>query len=101
MRPPGVKNNWSDYKDDRTDFIIRHVLPNYDVVSFQESFGFGSRCKDRLVRAAREMGYNYHVESGRKYPWQIAVDGGLLVLSRFPIRDSRLIEYPRGRHSDW
>ncbi|KAI8579798.1 hypothetical protein K450DRAFT_240382 [Umbelopsis ramanniana AG] len=101
MRPPGVKNNWSDYKDDRTDFIIRHVLPNYDVVSFQESFGFGSRRKDHLIRAAREMGYNHHVESGRKYPWQIAVDGGLLVLSRFPIKDSRLIEYPRGRHSDW
>jgi hypothetical protein len=101
MRPPGVKNNWSDFKDDRTDFIIRHVLPHYDVVSFQESFGFGSRRKDYLIRAAREMGYNYHVESDRKYPWQIAVDGGLLVLSRFPIKDSQTIEYPRGRHSDW
>lgn len=101
MRPPGIKNNWSDFKDDRLEFIVRHVLPHYDVVSFQEAFAFGSRRKDRLVLAAREMGFNHHVESARKYPWQIAVDGGLLILSRFPIKESQQIEYSRGRHSDW
>ncbi|KAF7725576.1 hypothetical protein EC973_009531 [Apophysomyces ossiformis] len=101
MRPPGVKNNWSDFKDDRLDYIIRYILPEYDVVAFQEAFAFASRRKDHLIRKAREMGFNHHVESPRHYPWEFAVDGGLLLLSRFPILDSGEIEYPRGTHSDW
>ncbi|KAI7902406.1 Endonuclease/exonuclease/phosphatase [Cokeromyces recurvatus] len=101
MRPPLIKNNWSDYKDDRLAYIEKYILPEYDVVAFQESFAFASRRKDQLITNARNMGYNYHVESPRKYPWQLGVDGGLLILSRFPIRQSDIIEYPRGQHSDW
>ncbi|KAG0173525.1 hypothetical protein DFQ28_008203 [Apophysomyces sp. BC1034] len=101
MRPPGIKNNWSDFKDDRLDYIIRYILPEYDVIAFQEAFGFATRRKDHLIRKAREMGFNHHVESPRQYPWDLAVDGGLLLLSRFPIVESGVIEYPRGAHSDW
>lgn len=101
MRPPGVTNNLSDYKDERLAYIVDHILPQYDVVAFQEAFAFGSRRKDWLIRQARAMGYNHHIESPRHYPWEIAVDGGLLIMSRFPIRVSHDIEYPRGFHSDW
>lgn len=101
MRPPGVTNNLSDYKDERLSYIVDHILPRYDVVAFQEAFAFGSRRKDWLIRQARAIGYNYHIESPRHYPWEIAVDGGLLIMSRFPIRVSHDIEYPRGFHSDW
>ncbi|KAI9274185.1 Endonuclease/exonuclease/phosphatase [Sporodiniella umbellata] len=101
MRPPLIRNNWSDYKDDRLDYIEHYILPKYDVLVFQEAFAFASRRKDRLIKTARKMGFNYHVESPRKYPWQLGVDGGLLLLSRFPIRQSHRIEYPRGQHADW
>jgi hypothetical protein len=101
MRPPLIKNNWSDYKDDRLAYIEKYILPDYDVITFQESFAFASRRKDRLITTARQMGYNYHMESPRKYPWDIGVDGGLLVISRFPIIQTDIIEYPRGQHSDW
>ncbi|KAF1800114.1 Endonuclease/exonuclease/phosphatase [Mucor lusitanicus] len=101
MRPPLIKNNWSDYKDDRLAYIEKYILPDYDVITFQESFAFATRRKDRLITTARLMGYNYHIESPRKYPWNIGVDGGLLMISRFPIKESNIIEYPRGQHSDW
>lgn len=101
MRPPLIKNNWSDYKDDRLAYIEKYILPEYDVITFQESFAFATRRKDHLITTARQMGYNYHLESPRKYPWQLGVDGGLLLISRFPIRESHIIEYPRGQHSDW
>lgn len=101
MRPPLIKNNWSDYKDDRLAYIEKYILPDYDVITFQESFAFASRRKDKLITTARLMGYNYHIESPRKYPWNIGVDGGLLMISRFPIKKSNIIEYPRGQHSDW
>ncbi|GAA5798180.1 hypothetical protein HPULCUR_003580 [Helicostylum pulchrum] len=101
MRPPLIKNNWSDFKDDRLAYIEKYILPEYDVITFQESFAFATRRKDHLIATARKLGYNYHLESPRKYPWQIGVDGGLLLVSRFPIRESNIIEYPRGQHSDW
>ncbi|KAI8975271.1 Endonuclease/exonuclease/phosphatase, partial [Mycotypha africana] len=101
MRPPLIKNNWSDYKDDRLAYIEKYVLPNYDIICFQEAFAFASRRKDHLISTARKLGYNYHIESPRKYPWDIGVDGGLLIISKFPIRQSNVIEYPRGQHSDW
>ncbi|KAI9316903.1 Endonuclease/exonuclease/phosphatase [Dichotomocladium elegans] len=101
MRPPGITNNWSDYKDERLDYIMRYVLPDYDVIAFQEIFGFGTRRKDKLIQQARMIGYNHHVESPRHYPWELGADGGLLILSRFPIRASNVIEFPRGIHSDW
>ncbi|KAI8146672.1 Endonuclease/exonuclease/phosphatase, partial [Fennellomyces sp. T-0311] len=101
MRPPGVKNNKSDYKEDRLDYIIKYILPEYDVITIQEAFAFANRRIDKLTVAAREMGFNYQVASPRHYPWQLAADGGLLLLSRFPIKKSDIIEYPRGVHSDW
>ncbi|EIE88709.1 hypothetical protein RO3G_13420 [Rhizopus delemar RA 99-880] len=101
MRPPLIRNNWSDYKDDRLAYIEKYILPHYDLIVFQEAFAFASRRKDRLIRTARQMGFNHHVESPRKYPWNLGIDGGLLLLSRFPIRESHRIEYPRGQHADW
>ncbi|KAG2219600.1 hypothetical protein INT45_004851 [Circinella minor] len=101
MRPPGVTNNWSDYKEERLDYIVRYILPQYDVVAFQEAFAFGTRRKDRLIQRGRNMGYNHHVESPRHFPWDLGVDGGLLIMSRFPIRTFNTMEYPRGIHSDW
>ncbi|KAG0171827.1 hypothetical protein DFQ30_000286 [Apophysomyces sp. BC1015] len=101
MRPPGIKNNWSDYKDERLDYIIRYVLPHYDVITIQEAFAFANRRIDYLIEKAQALGFNHHVASPRHYPWELAGDGGLLLLSRFPIRKANRLEFPRGIHSDW
>ncbi|CAO3641029.1 unnamed protein product [Cunninghamella blakesleeana] len=102
MRPPLIKNNEDDYKDERLDYIIQYILPKYDIIAFQESFAFATRRKDRLIQQARlRYGFNYHMESPRKFPWDITVDGGLLIISKYPIIQSDIIQYPRGVHSDW
>lgn len=101
MRPPGVKNNRSDYKEARLNYIIENILPNYDVVAVQEAFAFANRRIDKLRLKARQLGFNYELYSPRHYPWQLAADGGLLLLSRFPIAQGDVIEYPRGVHADW
>lgn len=101
MRPPGVKNNKSDYKEQRLDYIIKYILPHYDVVTIQEAFAFANRRIDRLTVEARNLGFNYQVASPRHYPWELAADGGLLLLSRFPIKQADTLEFPRGIHADW
>ncbi|KAI8338085.1 Endonuclease/exonuclease/phosphatase [Chlamydoabsidia padenii] len=100
MRPPGVKNNANDYKDARLDDIINTILPHYDIITFQEAFAFGNHRVDRLIEAAQQRGFGY-LMSPRHGPWELAADGGLLLLSRYPILQVDVLEYPRGLHSDW
>ncbi|KAI8097048.1 Endonuclease/exonuclease/phosphatase [Halteromyces radiatus] len=100
MRPPGVKNNENDYKDERLMYIIDTILPHYDVITFQEAFAFGNHRVDRLIEAAQRLGFGY-IMSPRHGPWELAADGGLLLLSRYRIVQADILEYPRGLHSDW
>lgn len=100
MRPPGVKNNANDYKNDRLKHIITAILPHYDIITFQEAFAFGNHRIDRLIEAAQHEGFGY-IMSPRHGPWELAADGGLLLLSRYPLLQADILEYPRGLHSDW
>jgi hypothetical protein len=101
MRPPGVKNNQDDFKDERLDYIIKNILPSYDIITIQEAFSYGNRRIDTLARAAFDQGFYYQEASPRHYPWELAGDGGLLLLSRLPIRRADRVEFPRGVHADW
>ncbi|OAD08282.1 hypothetical protein MUCCIDRAFT_105240 [Mucor lusitanicus CBS 277.49] len=101
MRPPGVKNNENDFKDERLHYIINHVLPLHDIITIQEAFAYANRRIDRLLKAAFNQGFYYHVASPRHYPWDLGGDGGLLILSRYPIKRADRIEFSRGVHADW
>ncbi|EPB89783.1 hypothetical protein HMPREF1544_03446 [Mucor circinelloides 1006PhL] len=101
MRPPGVKNNDNDFKNERLDYIIKHVLPLHDIITIQEAFAYANRRIDRFLMAAFDQGFYYHVASPRHYPWDLGGDGGLLILSRYPIQKADRIEFSRGVHADW
>ncbi|KAJ1967863.1 hypothetical protein IWQ62_001587 [Dispira parvispora] len=101
MRPPGIKTNASDYKDARLDYVIKHVLPQYDVISFQELFSFMNSRVDHLLRAARAAGFGHFFRSKPKSVLDFSIDGGLLTISRFPIMETDSVTYPRGKYSDW
>ncbi|CAO3616702.1 unnamed protein product [Mucor fragilis] len=101
MRPPGVKNNQDDFKNERLDYIINHVLPLHDIITIQEAFAYANRRIDKLLTAAFDQGFYYQVASPRHYPWDLGGDGGLLILSRYPIKRADRIEFSRGVHADW
>lgn len=100
MRPLGVNNNGDDYKDERLQYIIKDILPNYDIIAFQEAFAFGNHRIDRLIQEAQQnYGFDY-IMSPRHQLWHFAADGGLLLLSKYRIVTSNTLEFPRGIHSD-
>lgn len=101
MRPPGIKNNKDDFKNERLEYIVQNILPFYDIITIQEAFAYANRRIDTLISAAFDQGFYYQVASQRHYPWDLGGDGGLLILSRYPIQKSDRIEFPRGVHSDW
>jgi len=75
------------YKADRLNYFIANILPNYDIICLQEMHGFGTGRRKRLISAAKESGFG-HVLKSKARLTKGMIDGGLLILSRFPITDS-------------
>mmetsp|Transcript_48450 Transcript_48450/g.110022 ORF Transcript_48450/g.110022 Transcript_48450/m.110022 type:complete len:694 (-) Transcript_48450:27-2108(-) len=87
IRPPApmlTHNRVNDHKDSRLSRFIRDHLARYDVLCLQECFGAYSFRRDRLIEAAKAVGIKYSVKSVLNRPYHL-VDGGCLLLSRFPI----------------
>ncbi|CAG8525022.1 9404_t:CDS:2 [Funneliformis mosseae] len=80
LRPPLIKNNYSDYKEDRLAYFIDNVLANYDIICLEEMFSFGSSRRTRLLEAADKAGFKYSLTLPCKVEFKIAIDGGLVLL---------------------
>ncbi len=95
-----MKTNASDFKDARLDEYVKQ-LENFDIICQQEVFSTMTTRKQRLITYAKKAGFNYHVVN--EYPSLFsgyATDGGLLILSRFPIIESGFEPYEYGVVSD-
>ncbi|KAG6967244.1 hypothetical protein JG687_00004384 [Phytophthora cactorum] len=102
-RPEGIHSGqWfktGDYKDLRVALLLRKMA-KFDVVILQEMFEAGPRHK-RFVREAYAMGFRYHC--GSVWPRLLdsrLIDGGLLILSRYPIVERDQLAYSQGAGSD-
>jgi endonuclease/exonuclease/phosphatase family metal-dependent hydrolase len=85
IRPPLIKNNEDDWKDERLDDFIKE-MHNYDIICLQEMFSSFSFRKLKLISEAVKQGFFFYVESDTPSMTSMClVDGGLLILSRFPI----------------
>ena len=68
-------------------------MANYDICTFQELFGFGSKRQHNFIQTAKQLGFKYVHKSPNPWKgnglkllkqWKI-IDGGLVILSKFPI----------------
>lgn len=100
LRPPLINNNESDWKDERLDDFIR-LLHNYDIICLQEAFEMYSSRKQKLIRAANKNGFFYYLDlQAPSFFSNYFIDGGLVILSRFPIIKHSTYYYDLGVVSD-
>lgn len=100
-RPPLIRNNYSDYKDLRLSLFIEKVLPRFDIICLQEMFEYGSKRQKRLLAAAADLGFKYqHKSPAKSLFWDWSIDGGCLVLSKFPFAHIASETYDRGAAAD-
>lgn len=100
LRPPLVKNNDSDWKDERLEDFLK-LLHNYDIICLQEAFGMYNSRKLQLIRAANKNGFFYFLDlEAPPFYSKFLADGGLLILSRFPIVKHSTYYYNYGVVSD-
>uniref|UniRef100_K3XBZ0 sphingomyelin phosphodiesterase n=1 Tax=Globisporangium ultimum (strain ATCC 200006 / CBS 805.95 / DAOM BR144) TaxID=431595 RepID=K3XBZ0_GLOUD len=102
-RPEGIHSGkWfssGDFKDLRISLLLRKIQ-DFDIVILQEMFEVGVRQK-RFLRDAERLGFHYHC--GSVWPSltdRYLIDGGLLILSRFPIVERDQHAYTVGSGSD-
>jgi endonuclease/exonuclease/phosphatase family metal-dependent hydrolase len=88
LRPPPVKNNLSDYKDDRLNDFCK-ILNDYDIICLQEMFGTFTSRRQHLIEQACQSGIFFHADvAAPSFFSKNLIDPGLLILSRFPIIES-------------
>lgn len=95
-----VKNNESDWKEERLEDFCS-ILHNFDIVCLQEMFGTLNSRKQTLIRAATIAGFFFLVDtSSPDFISNYMVDGGLVILSRFPIVSHYFQKYRYGVIAD-
>lgn len=101
MRPPLIKNNESDHKEDRLKDAFNY-LSNFEIVCLQEMFDTLSTRKLRMKLQALSHGFGYSAESQPPSLFGTGqiIDGGLLTLSKFPIVESEFFGFTAGCEID-
>ncbi|EGR27641.1 hypothetical protein IMG5_192450 [Ichthyophthirius multifiliis] len=100
LRPPLIKNNIDDFKNERTKFFLNNIF-DFEIICLQEVFAFLNQRKEKIIENAIKQGFLYHAKSPQPsfFSFQL-VDGGLLTLSKFPIVKKIFLPYKYGILSD-
>lgn len=102
LRPPCISSDCNgDFKDERLDLIISSVLPAYDVVCLQEIFTRFNWRREKLIEAAKKLGYQYFsIPPDQPMKSLYFVNSGLLTLSKYPIADTSFLPFDHGSGVD-
>jgi len=100
LRFPIVTNNGNDYKDIRVDLIVEQIA-RFDIVGMQEVFGSFSKRRKRFIECSKQQGFKWII-SAPKPPFlsTFLVDGGIMILSKYPIVENDWFRLTKGVQSD-
>ncbi|KAN0008944.1 hypothetical protein ACTFIU_010226 [Dictyostelium citrinum] len=99
LKQQNLHNNSSDYQ---TIAPSKSILAQYDIICLQELFSAFSYRQRRFIEKAEKQGFQYYATSPSP-PYlrsTFLVDGGLTVISKYPIVVSDYFLYEQGVDSD-
>lgn len=89
------------YKTERLAYFVKHHLNNYDIVCVQECMGMLPKRDHEFLHYARLNGFNYSaVNDAPTMTSEYLGDGGILIVSRFPIVEQEFRNFKYGVYSD-
>lgn len=101
LRPPFVRNNADDFKNERLAEFMRSQLDRFDIICLQEMFNLGNYRQKLLLKIAKEKGFLYHAKSvNPRFFSGKFIDAGLVILSKYPILESDGLIYVAGNQID-
>jgi endonuclease/exonuclease/phosphatase family metal-dependent hydrolase len=101
LRPPLIKNNADDFKNERLAEFLKSELAKYDIVCLQEMFNLANYRQQLLLKTAFEKGFPYYAKSVDPH-WTSGkfIDAGLVILSKYPILETDGMIYIAGNQID-
>lgn len=101
-RPDVPMSSATEYQEERIELFVEHVLPKYDVVCLQEMFHMPLTSRRlRFIEQAKSAGFLHAHHTSRSSSFSPTIDGGLLVLSRFPIVKASVLNFTNAAFADW
>lgn len=83
-----------EYKNERIGIFLDKFLKDYDIICFQEVFATLTWRRERIILEARKQGFLYYATCDKPNLWQMCLaDGGLLIISRYPIVESQFLGF--------
>jgi sphingomyelin phosphodiesterase len=101
LRPPLIKNNVDDFKNERLQEFMKSHLEKYDIICLQEMFNLANYRQQLLLKTAQEKGFPYYAKSVNPH-WLSGkfIDAGLVILSKYPILETDGMVYCAGNQID-
>jgi endonuclease/exonuclease/phosphatase family metal-dependent hydrolase len=100
QRPYLVKSNSDDYKQERLPLMIEQ-FKHYDIVCLQEAFDLFTHRQYELLERAQKAGFTYFQKSTNADLFgKLLVDGGIVILSKYPIVDFKYQEFTNMAKAD-
>lgn len=100
LRPYMIKTNADDYKQERLELFTQYMV-KYDIICFQEAFDNFTHRQFQLIELAGQAGFKYVTRSpSPDLTGKYLIDGGLVVISKFPIESTEFYEFKRSIFSD-
>jgi len=101
LRPPLIKNNADDFKNERLAEFMRSQLDRFDIICLQEMFNLANYRQRLLLMIAHERGFTYYAKSVDPQ-WFSGkfIDAGLVILSKYPILETDGMIYKAGNQID-
>ena len=99
-RPQLIHMDKEEYMRERSLLLLER-LDEYDIVSLEEAFQFGSNIASEFVKKAQERGFKYVCTCTTPPVLNFQVmDSGCMILSKLPIIETDNIRYSRGTSWD-
>jgi hypothetical protein len=90
LRPYMIRSNENDHKESRMRFLI-DLIKDYQIVCLQEVFDNFTHRRNAFLELAFEIGFKYFAKcTAPSFFEPTLIDGGVLILSKFPIEISEL-----------
>jgi endonuclease/exonuclease/phosphatase family metal-dependent hydrolase len=100
LRPYVIKTNEDDYKQERLEDMIS-AFKDFDILCLQECFDTFSHRQFELLTKLSEHGFKYvNTSTNPGLCEPKLIDGGIVVVSKFPIVESKFYDFGTMGQSD-
>lgn len=94
QKPLFVNEVKNEYKSERNIYFASEIIEKFDIIALQEQFTFINPRPPKFLEIALKKGFNYYYQiSDPPFTSGALINGGLMIISRYPILEADELIY--------